>query len=65
MLLIVHQCFLMMLSRKIIVRKVTLQITLHKWNLIFEPALGILRKCPSAVREMYQGNDTCGVIMYV
>ena len=27
MLLIVHQCFLMMLSRKIIVRKATLQTT--------------------------------------
>ena len=27
MLLIVHQCFLMMLSRKIIVRKTTLQTT--------------------------------------
>ena len=36
MLLIVHQCFLMMLSRKIIVREATLQATnIFLENIIF------------------------------
>ena len=42
MLLIVHQCFLMMLSRKIIVRKATLQTTNKFFALIVTTKIELL-----------------------
>ena len=46
MLLIVHQCFLMMLSRKMIVRKATLQTTnkffYNKYLQIFHKPIDLL-----------------------